>query len=191
MRSAAALLYPSAAVLQSREADMATEFEDPFAWPDLPLEKIFEVQDRFKFMHALVGSLYLRLERSRTDSWNLFNPSERALLAIWELKGEVDNGGFAQYFYNDSALHAGEAASALELVGAVHTAELVRKALAVFPGGAPSMNGDTRDRQLEVLRPKSSTLWKSLSAEFYKDPDGLENTVFTYCHQHRGVFGTK
>jgi hypothetical protein len=168
---------------------MASDPNDPWAWPDLPISEIFELQDPFKFLHALVGSMYLKLEASGSASWNRFNSNERAILAIWELKGEVDNGGFAQYFFNDSAIHAWEAVPALELVGAVNTAEIVRRALSVFLNGAPSGDSDVRDRQLEKVGEKERALWRALGTEFYKDPDDLEKLIYKYCHANPKPFG--
>jgi hypothetical protein len=56
---------------------------------------------------------------------------------IEELEGEVNNGGFDQYFYNSGGDNTAEVIQALELIGAVRMADTVNRAAAKFPGGMP------------------------------------------------------
>jgi len=77
----------------------------------------------------------------------------------------------------------------LELIGAVNTAEIVRRALSVFLNGAPSGDSDVRDRQLEKVGEKERALWRALGTEFYKDPDDLEKLIYKYCHANPKPFG--
>jgi hypothetical protein len=52
---------------------------------------------------------------------------------IGALEGEVNNGGFDQFFYNN----AGDNTRALEAIGAFKMADILKRAAAVFPAGMP------------------------------------------------------
>jgi hypothetical protein len=58
--------------------------------------------------------------------------------AIWEVEFEVNNGGFSQYFLNDSVESASFVVSALEQISAPQTENICQRAIAIaFPGGSP------------------------------------------------------
>jgi hypothetical protein len=48
---------------------------------------------------------------------------QKVFSAIWEVESEVNNGGFAQYFSNDSAESASFVVEALEKIGAPKNCE--------------------------------------------------------------------
>src|SRR5258708_4247633 len=49
---------------------------------------------------------------------------QKVFSAIWQVEAEVNNGGFSQYFFNDSRASAWFVALALEHVGAPKTANI-------------------------------------------------------------------
>src|SRR5580692_11416457 len=64
---------------------------------------------------------------------------QKVFSAVWAVESEVNNGGFSQYFFNDSRQTAGFAAEAFETIGAPLTAEICRRAIAIaFPEGLSS-----------------------------------------------------
>ncbi len=54
------------------------------------------------------------------------------IYAVWLLEGEINNGGFNQYFYNSSGLFAEEAYTGCINIGAKKTAEIVKKAIDIL-----------------------------------------------------------
>jgi hypothetical protein len=59
--------------------------------------------------------------------------------AIWALESEVNNGGFSQYFLNESAESASFVIEALETIGAPQTADVCKRAVGIaFPNGVPA-----------------------------------------------------
>jgi len=155
----------------------------------MTMSKVFEIQDPSDFYFKLIEVLYSRIENSGSQSWDCLNAGEKAAIAIWELDGEVNNGGFDQYFFNSSGDHALEAVPALKLVGAVKTEALVRKALTAFPHGVPSEDRDIRCEQLDRIEVGVPALWRDLEDEYYAEPEDLTELVFAYCHQRRSDFG--
>lgn len=95
------------------------------------------------------------------------------------LEGEVNNGGFHQYFYNSAGDMTPEAIRALEIVGAFKMADIVKKAAQMFPSGMPPK--DRFDRQAVLLRlyPKAEA-FRELDEEFYDYPDKLSDLLTKY-----------
>lgn len=59
------------------------------------------------------------------------SPGYRMLYATWLLEGEVNNGGFAQFFSNSSGRFAAEALAGCRLLGATTHAALLEQAIAI------------------------------------------------------------
>lgn len=74
---------------------------------------------------------------------------------IDQLEVEINNGGFDQYFYNSPGGDAHIALEALTLIGAHHTAAILKDAMARFPGGAPAIERNARQAQLAEISPES------------------------------------
>src|SRR5215469_17315710 len=65
--------------------------------------------------------------------------SQKVFSSIWAVESEVNNGGFSQYFLNDSCETAPFVADALDTIGAPRTADICRRAIATaFPMGLPT-----------------------------------------------------
>lgn len=68
-------------------------------------------------------------EFQAVTSWN---KPRQAIYIIWALEGEVNNGGFNQFYFNSSGQFAELAPGALKLVGATKFADLATRANAVY-----------------------------------------------------------
>ena len=112
-----------------------------------------------------------RLYPEAGDGWSRLTSAERTVFAIWALKVEVCNGGFAQFFHNS----VGEATpSVIEAVGAVGAdpcADLLRQAWAVF-----GRDIDLRDPERRAARADG------LSAAEREALDRLDQAFFAAKH---------
>jgi hypothetical protein len=108
----------------------------------------------------------------------------------WEVESEVNNGGFSQYFLNDSAESAAFVVHALESIGAPKTAEICRRAIFIaFPAGVPPTveairmaAGDFSEEVLDQLA--------VLDQEFFAYPHDLTDLLFAHVQAHPDEFGT-
>ena len=115
---------------------------------------------------------------------------QKVFSSIWSLESEVNNGGFAQYFENESCETAPFVAEALQAIGAPQAASLCRRAIAAaFPNGLPAdvemistMASDFSDEVRESLG--------ELDNEFFQYPDPLTDLLFDYVSAHPDEFGT-
>ncbi len=110
------------------------------------------------------------------------NDAQRNILCVWSACGEVDNGGFEQYYFNDSGDWAVDTPQAFEAVGAPDLARIVSTANALFPAGCPSRSAAMRQQELEALSPSALRKLEKLSAEF--DSTIIDPLLTNYVQQH-------
>jgi hypothetical protein len=72
---------------------------------------------------------------------------------IETLEGEVNNGGFDQFFYNSAGNNTADTILALQAIGAARTADIVKRAAAMFPGGGMPLKSDWRGARSYVWCP--------------------------------------
>jgi len=111
--------------------------------------------------------------------------AERVFRAIWSLEGEVNNGGFDQFFFNSSGDIAYFVPEALDAIGAHKVAEIVREANALFPPPHPAIDRDARQLQLDALDDFAKEHLNQLDEEFFGYPDNLTNLLYAFVTSHR------
>jgi len=93
--------------------------------------------------------------------------------AIEELDGEVNNGGFAQYFFNSSGNHWKDALSGLAAIGATKHHKIMAEAIEKFGQSMPSSARDVRDSQLSKIVRKQEDPFNEQDTAWYKTEDEL------------------
>jgi hypothetical protein len=108
------------------------------------------------------------------------SPPARTTYLVVCFDGEVINGGFGQFFANASGEHAVETLKALRLVGATLSADLLAKALALFPGSVVPADPERRNELLRELEAEHRGFLDELDQTYYRKvdrlgPDGRED----------------
>ena len=93
---------------------------------------------------------------------------DQIIYSVWWLEAEVNNGGFFQYFWNSAGDHSKEALSALEKVGAVKTAGLLKRAMDIAFDGIVPVNRDARQSLLAQDKQNKEGKLEELDSEFYE-----------------------
>lgn len=138
-------------------------------------------------------SIYAEMDAiDANEEWyELLSPARRAVVLADQLDGEVNNGGFDQYFLNSSGDGAALAPAALRLLGQEKVAQMVERANAQFPGGPPA-DRNLRLIQMKILPEQARQVWSALDDEFYKldlPPGGLSAGVAAaYILKHESEF---
>ena len=87
--------------------------------------------------------------------------------------GEVNNGGFHQFFSNSTGNETAEIIQALETIGAKKIAAIVKRAAAKFPGGMPPKDREARNILLDRVDP-AINVFDDLDNQFFSNSEDLE-----------------
>ena len=148
------------------------------------IDDILALQDDTAFAIALGEHVF---ERFEAVGFAGLRPAEQVAHCVHWLELEVNNGGFDQFFWNSAGDQAQQTVDALEAIGAPKFADLVRRAIAVFPGGTPSPDRDERGDAM-AGKNKDGALWYDHDGEFCEYPENLAQLMRRYVAAHRGEF---
>jgi len=123
------------------------------------------------------------------EEFSLQSFPQKVFSAIWAAESEINNGGFAQYFQNDSCESAPFVVDAFEAIGAPRTADICRRAIAVaFPDGLPSSPNAVSSAAADFSEGTREQL-EALDTEFFQYPHNLTDLLFTFVLKHPEEFG--
>jgi hypothetical protein len=92
---------------------------------------------------------------------------------------EASNGdrsstrGFSQFFFNASGDRTEDTVKALAAIGAAESAEVMREAIALYPGGVVPTDCQERRVTLANGGEELDALWENQDAEFWGAADGI------------------
>lgn len=112
--------------------------------------------------------------------WSALTIPEKHILAIKVLDSEVNNGGFAQYYFNSSGDHWKEALEGLVAIGAKKHHALMQTTVEKF-AVKPSSNRSQRNSQLSTLVSKQEDPFRQEDDQWYSIKDEfLDPLVLKY-----------
>jgi hypothetical protein len=155
------------------------KLQEPRAHGSLASAELFALSDSDLFIEVhsrLLDKRYAVGLRGMSDA-------ERTVALLTELEFEVLNGGFDQFFSNSSGNCSLQALAAARVLDA-QLADIVARAVAQFPSGAPDEDRATRYGQMEAM-PGASEVWSNLDRE---TPDDLSRLLERYIRAHRAQF---
>jgi len=120
-----------------------------------------------------------------SDRFTEFEAEARDIYVVGLLEGEVNNGGFSQYFWNTEGQHAAVTVDVLKRVGAKETASLLRRAMKLY-GAPPSDDLDEWYDRLERVDSEHEDALAELDEHFYEGVDDLPVLVMKHLNsRHR------
>ena len=111
-------------------------------------------------------------------------PSERVIFLVSELDTSIAMHGIDDYFDQHRGCDALDAADALEHIGALESAALIREACRVFPGGEPPRDWEERRRLLSQLPSAALDRLHQLSDAYSEYPDDLGAKFEDFIRRH-------
>jgi hypothetical protein len=114
---------------------------------------------------------------------------QKVFSAIWALESEVNNGGFSQYFLNDSAETACFVIEALKTIGAPKTADICERAIDVgYPNGLPDLPEEISALAEDFSDDVDDQLGE-LDDEIFQYPHNLTDLLFAFVSKYPEEFG--
>jgi hypothetical protein len=117
---------------QQRDNDAANASTDQRIYKELDIQTLRSIPDA-DLERAIADYVWYKIydyDRAAEVVHGL-SPGARAMYMTWVVEGQVNNGGFNQYYYNTDGQFASEAVEAFEYFGATEHAALMREANAL------------------------------------------------------------
>jgi hypothetical protein len=177
-------------VIAPHDAGAARIEECPMAHDDVQAVAI-SIDDAYIASHSVTdiveplwwsGSIYgsvVEYERCLAR----FSRRHRLIYALEWYRSEVNNGGHHQFYWNSTGIVWPDALAALDDIGAVQAAAILREASARL-GGAPSRDRTTRQDQLERLNPR----FDDLDDRFFASGENIDAMEMSYIRAHAADF---
>lgn len=149
---------------------------------DSPDEAVTEgaVKGLYQF-HRFSETIRDPWEVESNKGWQALTKAEQHILAIEILNGEVNNGGFTQYYFNSSGDHWIDALAGLDAIGAAKHKELMLRTLSFFPDKKTSTSRDDRSEQLaKIVRKKEDPFHEEDSAWYKLKEENLDKLMLRY-----------
>lgn len=129
------------------------------------------------------------MERLQASGYQSFTAGERMFFSLWWFQAETSNGGLHQFLFNDSGAYAADALHTLELIGASKTADILRRAMAVFPESLVPV--DVQKRRKILCNLPDELQWGrlgELTTELFQSHEPVAERFESYAQQHPGQF---
>jgi len=127
-------------------------------------------------------------EKADKEGYEQLSASEKTVYCIEWLWSIVETGGFEMYYTEEWGRYAKESEEALERIGAVQLADIVRRANAVFGQKGPATDKEIRKEELRQLGEAGKAALKKLDKEFYKCEEDWQSNLAEFISGRRGEF---
>lgn len=150
------------------------------------IEEILKIEDPTKAIIELDTKL-----NEISDYGNnieALSDAEKVVLFVENLEREVNNGGFNQFFFNSSGDYANETLTALKLIGANKTVEIVSRAYSEWPDSNILRDRFQRQKVLSKIEAKSNAIWNNCDSLFYEYEDDITSLLLIYVKANKNEF---
>jgi hypothetical protein len=142
-------------------------------------------------IHAVLNYILQTLgddDEHKLERLNALPEGLRAFFAIWLVDGEVKNGGFSQYFWNNGDGAALAAVGGFRLLGAEQHAALMKEAIAIQEQERAAMAAFEAEGTLEAFQESTErSALGPLDMRYYGLPD-VEPALVRFIRAHPEMF---
>lgn len=149
-------------------------------------DDIWKFGDRNSLVIAMNGWLCRKCNYG--ENIEKLTDTEKVFYLVVQLEGEVNNGGFSQFFYNNSGDFANETPDALQKIGADKTADICSRALAAFGGTVPEDRNERESMLDDIFTDEINDILSKCDSEFYEHPDNLELLSYQFIFRNKDQF---
>ena len=153
------------------------------------IDEIWKIEEKENFVVEM--DKYIAEKCEYGDSMETLNAEQRILYITQALEMEVNNGGFAQFFFNSDGCLGNEIVSSFEKIGAMKTAEICKKAISIYGDKVPN----DRDEREEILTPDDEKEEERIEAilnecddAFFEYEEDLVELNYQFIINHKESF---
>jgi hypothetical protein len=135
----------------------------------------------------LVGTVIWNKANAQKSFQNL-SEQEKAFVFIDIFESELNNEGLYGFFYNASGEFSHEVLQAFTTINANETADILNKALRVFPELPVPKDIILRRQFMEKLKIEDLELWSNLELDLVKSNEAIVDLTIAYIKTHKTNF---
>ena len=146
-------------------------------------EKALQLETETDIIIRIGEIVWKKTEKSDDNFTNLTEP-EKVFIYVDMLEGQVNNGGFDQFFINSSGDYTHEILAAYEIIKAHKTADLIEMAIKAFPALPVPKDTETRREIMQNLDESITNVWYELDNKFYEYEENIAGLLIDYIKQN-------
>lgn len=150
------------------------------------IDRILSMEDESDA--AILLFEWLSQKAGDSGHYDRLNEEEQAVVLVLLFEGEINNGGFDQFFFNSSGDLAHETLLALHRIQAPETATILHEAMEAFPASPIPKDTGARRLLMEDLPSTISEEWDELDERFYEYPENLAELLIAFVQQNKHRF---
>jgi hypothetical protein len=152
------------------------------------ISEILELTDEIEIIEAVGENIWIKKQES--DDFTLLTEAERTFVYIDVFEAAMNEGGFNNFFNNDSGNFAFEIKVAYAAINAPKTALLIEKALGLFSKGAYNDDLMERRKLLAKMDDKTFSGWEDLDEIFFNDEqeEDILVLIVEYIRKNKTTF---
>ncbi len=157
--------------------------------PKYKIDRVLELENENQIYSELLKRVH-QLSKYGTDLSPL-SYIQRVVLYVANITGEVNNGGFNQFYFNNSGNYAHETHEALVFIGATKTAEILKQANDLWPDQLVPRDRDKRFEMLVDITKKDTSInerWNELSELVWHNEEPVPKLLIEYVRKHKAQF---
>ncbi|WP_146171792.1 DMP19 family protein [Flavobacterium magnum] len=148
----------------------------------------FESLDSWDFGWAILEPINLAADKeSEIELSKRFSPGQKALYFFWYLDGEVTNGGFIQFYWNENRKYLPAILKGLKLIGDNEMITLVDNAEKVYLKHIQKFETGNSQEDFEHLY-NELTEFEDLDLKYYEMHDNTMSLIEKYAKQNPNEF---
>lgn len=156
-------------------------------WNVNDINQIWKIKDTNNLIISLYG--YLSHKCKYGEMLEKLAPCEKVIYLCQAFEAEINNGGFSQFFINSTGDYSMETVDSLIEIGAKKTADLMKRAISIFPSNIVPIDRAERISVLvTILNDDIDAILNELDNSFYGNEDNLMDLNYNYVICNKNYF---
>lgn len=153
------------------------------------IENILKLEDEIKIIEAIGEIIWQKKEE--TEDFSSLTDEEKVFVFVDIFEGAMGEGGFQFFFSSESGNFAEEVITSYKEIKAFKTAELIAKALSLFPVKMYSTDEEKRKEFIEKADENIISGWEDLDELFFEDEteEDIVTLIVEYIKANENQFG--
>ena len=153
------------------------------------IDSILKLEDEVAIIEA-IGTLIWQ-KKEETEDFSSLTDEEKVFVFVDIFEGAMGEGGFQFFFSSESGNFAEEVITSYKEIKAFKTAELIAKALSLFPAKMYSSDEEKRKEFIEKADENIISGWEDLDEMFFNDEteEDIVALIVDYIKANESQFG--